>query len=496
MAPMVNPDFSRTRLPLPPGIDDGRFRAFAAAMDQQFGVLRDALPRLLVYRLPGVDASLLPHLAWQFHVMGVEGWDLAVDEQARRELVRDAWELHRFKGTPWAVKHAIASALRLSVEIEEDGREGRWARYQMDSGRVLGRDEVARVLAAAQAWGPARARLRRIYNGYDLRALVLSGRHPLGRAIVGSDSGVELDGVRQSFGLHHGATVVGRPLQDIATARSDGWGGKGLYVDCLRVGAWRLGNRLWGRSGVSTSELHTVFSPGLSFDIGRIVRPSQSIPKAAVLLGASRLGDVNACLGASTVTQVGGPPRLGVARLGGYRYGLVRAPVYERFQPVVAVTVGAGPLAVPGLAATAIHSGSARRDRGWPVLGRPCAARRNLPGARADFAAHHGGPLLAVWPESPWPAVPWADIAPIGRLGTTAEVASLASYDGVATASFAATLTAGLSAAPAGGPGAVVAGALTGHLGGACRPLWSALPWTTHTWTDAAGGIGVKEETA
>lgn len=65
------------------------------------------LTRLLVYWLDDVDASALPHLAAQFHILGLEGWDYAVTEADKRSLLKQAVELHRYKGTPWAVRQGM-----------------------------------------------------------------------------------------------------------------------------------------------------------------------------------------------------------------------------------------------------------------------------------------------------------------------------------------------------------------------------------------------------
>ena len=66
-----------------------------------------------------VDASALASLAEQFHVMGDEGWNLAGTETARRALLKRAIELHRHKGTPWAVRTALETALRTEATIKE-----------------------------------------------------------------------------------------------------------------------------------------------------------------------------------------------------------------------------------------------------------------------------------------------------------------------------------------------------------------------------------------
>jgi phage tail P2-like protein len=64
---------------------------------------------LLVDLVDLVSAPFLPHLAEQFHVLGLEGWSTGLAEADQRELVRNAIRLHRKKGTPWAVRTALAS---------------------------------------------------------------------------------------------------------------------------------------------------------------------------------------------------------------------------------------------------------------------------------------------------------------------------------------------------------------------------------------------------
>lgn len=64
-------------------------------------------------RLP---APLLDLLAWQLHV---DGYEAAVDHEARLRLVQMSLLLHRRKGTPWSVKNALKSAFLCPVELCE-----------------------------------------------------------------------------------------------------------------------------------------------------------------------------------------------------------------------------------------------------------------------------------------------------------------------------------------------------------------------------------------
>ena len=100
---------------IPEGIRDERTERLLSLLDGWDGL---PVENTLVYRASAAETDLLRQLAWQFHVMGVEGWSLAVTTEQRRALVRRAMELHRYKGTPWAVRRAL-DALGLAAEIVE-----------------------------------------------------------------------------------------------------------------------------------------------------------------------------------------------------------------------------------------------------------------------------------------------------------------------------------------------------------------------------------------
>jgi P2-related tail formation protein len=121
-----------------PSINDARTQALLGLI-ARLGALD--LTTLLVYRIDSVAAGALPFLAWQFDVLsplwqliapaavGVDALtnidlltdvdnliesggvvsELTLTEAAQRELLNNAVALHRFRGTRWAIKHALAS---------------------------------------------------------------------------------------------------------------------------------------------------------------------------------------------------------------------------------------------------------------------------------------------------------------------------------------------------------------------------------------------------
>ena len=122
-----------------PSINDTRTQALLALVARLAAL---DLTTLLVYRIDSVVESALPFLAWQFDILsplwqlivpvslgGVNALtsiDLLIDvdnliesggvvsdqplaQAAERELLMSAISLHRFRGTPWAIKQALGS---------------------------------------------------------------------------------------------------------------------------------------------------------------------------------------------------------------------------------------------------------------------------------------------------------------------------------------------------------------------------------------------------
>jgi P2-related tail formation protein len=75
--------------------------------------------KVMVYIVDRVDASALFSLAKQFDLLGYKGWKLATTEQERRDLVKRALELHRFKGTIFSIKEALKAVGFFDAEVME-----------------------------------------------------------------------------------------------------------------------------------------------------------------------------------------------------------------------------------------------------------------------------------------------------------------------------------------------------------------------------------------
>ncbi|KKP40318.1 MAG: hypothetical protein UR30_C0005G0099 [Candidatus Peregrinibacteria bacterium GW2011_GWC2_33_13] len=76
------------------------------------------LTPMLIYLIDNVEASALPHLAEQFHILGNEGWLFAVSDEEKRALIKNAVQIHKYKGTKYALEKVL-EVLNLNGKIFE-----------------------------------------------------------------------------------------------------------------------------------------------------------------------------------------------------------------------------------------------------------------------------------------------------------------------------------------------------------------------------------------
>jgi len=128
------------------------FAAFDLIAKKRLEALQ--LDTLLVYLIDTVSESALSFLADQFDVLGYKGLRLATTTDQKREIIKRAIELHRFKGTVWAVKEALKTiGYPDAVLTEHVGTgAGAWAtfRIEIDAGSnpvsAAAVDELVRMI--------------------------------------------------------------------------------------------------------------------------------------------------------------------------------------------------------------------------------------------------------------------------------------------------------------------------------------------------------------
>jgi P2-related tail formation protein len=209
------------RLTPAPSINDTRGRALAELVERPGGI---DLGPLLIYRLDSVPDGALPFLAWQFDILSplwqlvapltrsvdaltnidtlididtlTQGGEAATPAtQAQRELLKQAIPLHRFRGTPWAIKTALASLGWSEVTLLEGqdkwggtaypASQG-WAafrvRIHLAAGQAVETTLRQTIVAAVEFFKPARAHLDSVW--FVLPALSDAAPTPIDALVI------------------------------------------------------------------------------------------------------------------------------------------------------------------------------------------------------------------------------------------------------------------------------------------------------------------------
>ena len=218
-----------------PSINDSRTQALLVLISRLAAL---DLTTLLVYRIDSVVDEALPFLAWQFDVLsplwqliapvalGVDALtnidllidvdnliesgglvtELALTEVAQRELLKSAIGLHRFRGTPWAIKQALASLGWTTVSLLEGqtnwggvaypSNQG-WAVFRVMIDLVVGQGvsigATSTAVAAVNFFKPARAWLDSLW--FAVPAIIDVGPVPADKLTLGGIVKYQLDAV-------------------------------------------------------------------------------------------------------------------------------------------------------------------------------------------------------------------------------------------------------------------------------------------------------------
>ncbi|MBP2848769.1 phage tail protein [Dickeya oryzae] len=174
-----------TDMQLPPVIAADVSLSALANLTSRFDDLN--LDALMVYLVDIVNESALDALADQFSLKG-DGWELAESDDARRAMIKTAIELHRYKGTPWAIRQVFRSLGFGEVELIEHigrlnydgqrnyngmmvyGDSSAWPIYRVIMSQPITNDQAQQLRNTLNMIAPARCKLASIeYTAAPIR---------------------------------------------------------------------------------------------------------------------------------------------------------------------------------------------------------------------------------------------------------------------------------------------------------------------------------------
>lgn len=137
----------------------------------------DSLSQHTIIMLTDLNpADTLPFFADHFSLFG-DGWEFAVSENDQRELIKEAIEIHRYKGTPWAIKRVLkllgfgdCELIERTGFLEHDsvakhnsshryGYGGDWTHYKLVTPRLMSTADAERIRALLIDVAPLRCKL-------------------------------------------------------------------------------------------------------------------------------------------------------------------------------------------------------------------------------------------------------------------------------------------------------------------------------------------------
>jgi len=104
-------------------INDANLKTFNEICGERFSEID--IDCLLIIIIDNLPPDALPHLAEQYHITGNEGWLQCQSDSDKRALIKKAIELHRYKGTKYALINVLKS-LNINGDIKE------WFEYDGD----------------------------------------------------------------------------------------------------------------------------------------------------------------------------------------------------------------------------------------------------------------------------------------------------------------------------------------------------------------------------
>ena len=89
---------------LPSSIDKEPIKALAKTWDDALAEFMNTTTLLLWSSVDTESESVIDHLAYQLHV---DDYDSGLPIETKREMVKNSIDIHRHKGTPYAVEKAV-----------------------------------------------------------------------------------------------------------------------------------------------------------------------------------------------------------------------------------------------------------------------------------------------------------------------------------------------------------------------------------------------------
>jgi P2-related tail formation protein len=135
------------------------FAAFDVLVKERFSDIQ--LDKILIDLVDNIPSELLEDVAYQFDVLGVKGFGLTTNDDERRDLIKKGIQLHRYKGTLYAVEESLRS-IGFGDAVITEHVAGHWAKFSIKVnilGKTISATQIQQLKDMVAIWKNARSHL-------------------------------------------------------------------------------------------------------------------------------------------------------------------------------------------------------------------------------------------------------------------------------------------------------------------------------------------------
>jgi len=154
---------------------DNQVKALSAATSPELQAVSSAIAEcILLARLDELDEDVVDLLAWQYHV---DFYDTELTIAQKRKLVQTSIDMHRHKGTPYAVEQVVSAILDNAVVQEwfDYGGEPYYFRVVKIGGELIDADAYVRLKKAIDTVKNTRSWLEGVSLSRTINSIIYFG---------------------------------------------------------------------------------------------------------------------------------------------------------------------------------------------------------------------------------------------------------------------------------------------------------------------------------
>jgi len=276
------------------------------------------------FKFKEIGSSL--SLIWEYSLSKIRVENFA-------DRIKQGFEFHGYKGTPYALKMAFSWHNFNDVIIEEEIPGEHFAEFQIGLSEIPNNLKVDTIIGIAKMASPLRSKLSRMYNSlYDVRRFILSESKFVD--ILSDNSGIRLreNDPKLSFGRENHYEIQLPEISEKSYNSREHYN-FAKNIDVFRLSFGYLNDAppdATNRKSTSFPERHVWNTDRIGKRLENLLQVSTRA-KALVVLSESVYADINTCLSGGYEKIIEEPFIASFSKLSQHKVTAEQIPIIERF---------------------------------------------------------------------------------------------------------------------------------------------------------------------